>query len=71
MAISRTEVGIYCKDCKDRYVGCHSSCEKYMAAKEEYEILHEKISRQKRNAAVNRTYVRDAMDKIRRSHGKH
>lgn len=31
--------GIFsCKDCQDRYVGCHSKCEKYKAKKE----LHEK-----------------------------
>ena len=27
-----------CKDCKDRYVGCHSKCENYKKQKE----LHEK-----------------------------
>lgn len=26
-----------CKDCKDRAVGCHSICQKYIAAKEKAE----------------------------------
>jgi hypothetical protein len=26
-----------CKDCKERYLGCHDKCEVYIHAKEEYE----------------------------------
>ena len=26
-----------CKDCPDRYPGCHSSCEKYKAQRAEYD----------------------------------
>lgn len=26
-----------CKDCKDRAVGCHSKCEKYLTAWEEHQ----------------------------------
>ena len=36
-----------CKDCKDRYVGCHSTCEKYINAKKEYDELQEKIKKSK------------------------
>lgn len=32
-----------CKDCKDRYVGCHSNCEEYKKQKEKYE--EEKLKR--------------------------
>lgn len=31
-----------CKDCKDRTVGCHSTCKKYIKEKAEYESnLHQ------------------------------
>lgn len=30
-----------CKDCKDRVLGCHSTCEKYNAFKKEKEKLAE------------------------------
>ena len=32
-----TTVDFPCKDCKDRAVGCHSICQKYIAAKEKAE----------------------------------
>lgn len=36
-----------CKNCKDRHVGCHSTCEKYINAKKEYDELQEKIKKSK------------------------
>ena len=30
-----------CKDCKDRYIGCHDRCEKYQQFKKENEIKRE------------------------------
>ena len=30
-------VGKFCKDCEDRYPGCHGSCEKYLQAKKDYD----------------------------------
>lgn len=31
-----------CKDCKDRTIGCHSTCKKYIKEKAEYESnLHQ------------------------------
>ena len=24
------DVGKHCKDCKERYIGCHGKCEKYL-----------------------------------------
>lgn len=30
-----------CKDCKKRYPGCHDHCEKYQAAKKEWETFKE------------------------------
>jgi hypothetical protein len=35
-------LGTCCKDCTDRHLGCHSVCEKYIAAKAKIEKLREK-----------------------------
>lgn len=32
-----------CKDCKDRYVGCHAKCEIYIAEKKEIKAEKEMI----------------------------
>jgi hypothetical protein len=32
-----------CKDCKDRYIGCHGKCERYAEFKEEGERIKEKV----------------------------
>jgi hypothetical protein len=34
-----------CKDCPDRYVGCHSKCEKYIAFNKERQEFLEKRSK--------------------------
>ena len=34
-----------CKDCKDRYRGCHDVCEKYLEAKKKHNELHKNIKR--------------------------
>lgn len=32
-----------CKDCADRTIGCHSTCEKYLAQKAEHDLDAERI----------------------------
>ena len=39
---------IHCKDCKDRYLGCHSKCEKYIDSKKKLDKLREKERMEKR-----------------------
>lgn len=36
-----------CKDCPDRQVGCHGSCDKYLAYKKEMTAINEAIYKQK------------------------
>lgn len=36
-----------CKDCKDRYIGCHDRCEKYQQFKKRNDELREKERREK------------------------
>ena len=30
-----------CKDCGDRFLGCHSSCERYQTALKEFRVIRE------------------------------
>ena len=34
-----TAMGNCCKDCPDRFIGCHSTCERYISAKKEHDRL--------------------------------
>ena len=52
-----------CKDCTDRYIGCHSKCETYIQFKKEKEEINKKKEKERkinedfysvRNAAVKR-----------------
>lgn len=36
-----------CKDCKDRYLGCHDRCEKYQQFKKRNDEIREKERREK------------------------
>lgn len=36
-----------CYHCKERYLGCHSTCSKYIKEKEEWEISKAKIEKDK------------------------
>lgn len=36
-----------CKDCPDRQVGCHSTCEKYLTFRKERNELNESIYKQR------------------------
>lgn len=37
-----------CKDCKERAIGCHSTCEKYKKYRTEWEELKKKKAEEKR-----------------------
>lgn len=40
-----------CKDCNDRFAGCHSTCEKYIEAKKVHDMqLQEKYKRNNRDS---------------------
>lgn len=45
-----------CKDCADRSVGCHGTCQKYLDAKAEYEA--------KKNQVIENQYADKLMDSV-------
>lgn len=42
MKMNYTPINSPCKDCKDRYLGCHSKCKKYNNFKKELAKYHVK-----------------------------
>lgn len=55
-----------CKDCAERKLGCHGSCQKYMAAKAE----DMKITEEKRNEMNYIGYCVLRLERIARMRGK-
>ena len=51
-----------CKECTDRYLGCHDHCEKYKEFDSERKIIHDLSARQKQTSydyfKVRRYHVR-------------
>lgn len=47
----------HCKNCKDRTVGCHSTCETYKADKERYDSEMEIISKNESYAINWKCYL--------------
>lgn len=52
-----------CKDCKERYVGCHSKCQQYIKERDEYEALKKIIAKAKVKDSVFRSYQTDQIIK--------
>ena len=59
-----------CKDCTDRHVGCHVTCEKYKEQKAKWDAELDEINKQKllRYDAISRS--REVQDKIRKRYNK-
>ena len=54
-----------CKDCKDRFVGCHSHCEKYKKFRSEWQNENEKIRENKNTLMFKEQYIIDAVNRAK------
>lgn len=45
-----------CLDCPDRYLGCHDTCEKYLAYRKEQDIFNEKLRKERGLERVMNSY---------------
>ena len=52
-----------CKDCPDRYSGCHDHCEKYQASKAAKDKLKAKIREAKAKENLLHNYGKDSLNK--------
>jgi hypothetical protein len=59
-----------CKDCPDRAVGCHSKCEKYLAAHRENEKLRAEVFKIKGEQNCADDYRCNTLRKIRTRYEK-
>lgn len=57
-----------CKDCTERHIGCHSDCEKYNKEKSDNDKYKAIVQSHKDKINRDIAYVRDALEKNRRSH---
>lgn len=51
---SLSNVGMNCKNCTERYPGCHDRCERYQSAVKERNAQRQKL---KKMAAVENEYI--------------
>lgn len=59
---SSTKIGFFCKNCTDRYLGCHDHCEKYQNQVKERNEHREQIAKAK---AVDVDYQSFKVERIR------
>jgi hypothetical protein len=52
-----------CKNCKERYVGCHGTCEKYLSFKKNLEIEKQKLNSSQEK--INDSYSKEVCDRYR------
>lgn len=55
-----------CKDCKDRHINCHATCEAYITAKKEHEQNKEQIFKSKYEAYSTYTLPKARVRKRRK-----
>lgn len=60
-----------CYQCPDRYAGCHSKCEKYIAEKKQWEEDKEKMKAQMENIGPTSKYAYDINFMYGRGRRKH
>jgi hypothetical protein len=58
-----------CKDCTDRVLGCHSTCQKYMEAKAKNSVTSEAIHKEKNGLDDYGDYVFRVQQKIIKRYG--
>ena len=51
-----------CKDCQERHVGCHGTCEKYKTQKAEWDAQRDEINRKKQHEYAMDGHKRDTQD---------
>ena len=60
-----------CKDCTERYVGCHSTCENYKLFREELDARKKQITEAKtRHAEHNQHRDKQVKKALKRKYGK-
>lgn len=57
-----------CKDCVDRYINCHSSCEKYKLWRQDMDVVRDKILDEKLKNRRIEDFKTDAIRKTMKHH---
>lgn len=59
-----------CKDCTERHMGCHGTCERYKAQKAERDAERDAINRKKMNEYAMESHKRETQDYWRKRRNK-
>lgn len=59
-------VGIHCRNCEDRHVGCHSTCEKYLEAKDKHDTYTKRVQRSREESMLLYRHKIQSMQKEER-----
>lgn len=59
-----------CKDCKERCIGCHGECPKYIAAKEEHDEQNDRIRESKDRESIVYDFKKKAIAATIRNAGR-
>ena len=58
-----------CKDCKERFIGCHGVCETYIQQRNEYLLRKEQVLKAKKNNALFEDYITESIQRQKRKRG--
>ena len=56
-----------CYQCKDRQIGCHSSCERYLEEKKIHDAKQKEITKRKAESSALRTDVINGIKRMKKS----
>ena len=57
-----------CKNCNERAVGCHATCEKYLTEKEQHEADKERLRHLKAKAHLADAYAVEQHNKMKKKY---
>ena len=58
-----------CKDCTERFIGCHGVCETYIQQKNEHLLKKEQVLQAKKNNVLFEDYITESIQRQKRKRG--
>ena len=66
MAFQMPKANAPCRDCSDRTVGCHATCEKYAKYKKDMDKLRHELRKKMNEERATESYVADSVYRVQR-----
>lgn len=55
-----------CKECTERYIGCHSDCERYLKEKSEADRIREEMAQKKEELSNQIQWTTESVKRMKR-----